>query len=191
MPNIAAIASTTASQDRPGGDVPVASQWRESLASASVDVVLAGYTDANVSVSERGSGIRPASGVAENGERTYHRPMNPDDPWHPTPATPLGDCRDWCVRMKCGLCDRVGTYRLADMAGTLGRHHTIAQIVARLRCQQCHRPPIDVQLVSTIDPHGPSKAIRITAAAAAGIDRSGPSQASSPMDRRSSLALER
>jgi hypothetical protein len=29
------------------------------------------------------------------------------------------------MRMKCGQCDRVGTYRLADLAGMYGRHHTV------------------------------------------------------------------
>jgi len=64
------------------------------------------------------------------------------------------------MRMKCGLCDRVGTYRLADLADLYGRHHTVAEIVSRLRCQTCHRGSVDVQLVLT-DPDGSSRAVRI------------------------------
>ena len=59
-----------------------------------------------------------------------------------------------------GLCDRVGTFRLADTAGVYGRTHTVSQIVARLRCQQCGRSPVDVQLIST-DDRGVTEAIRI------------------------------
>jgi hypothetical protein len=36
----------------------------------------------------------------------------------------------------------------------------VAQVVARLRRRECHRQPIEVQLVSTIDPHGAGIAIR-------------------------------
>jgi hypothetical protein len=54
----------------------------------------------------------------------------------------------------------LGTYRLVDLADFYGRHRTVAEIVARLRCQTCHRPSVDVQLVST-DPDGSSKAVRI------------------------------
>jgi hypothetical protein len=64
------------------------------------------------------------------------------------------------MRMKCGLCDRVGTYRLADLADMYGRRHTAAEIVSRLRYQKCHRGSVDVQLIST-DPDGSSKAVRI------------------------------
>jgi len=106
-------------------------------------------------------GCLPSTPLAEDKTRTYASGMADQDPWHPTLTTPLGDCRDWCIRMTCSLCDGAGTYRLADMAGTLGRHHTVAQVVARLRCQQCPRAPVDVQLISTIDPHSPAQAIRI------------------------------
>jgi hypothetical protein len=47
---------------------------------------------------------------------------------------------------------QAATSRLSDTAGTSGRHLTGAQIVARLRRQRCHRPPIGVQLISTIEP---------------------------------------
>jgi hypothetical protein len=83
------------------------------------------------------------------------------DPWHPTPATLLGDCRDWCIRMKRSLCVRAGTYRLADLGGVCGKQHTAARIVARLQCQHSHRPPTDVRLISTLDPNAPAKAIRM------------------------------
>lgn len=33
--------------------------------------------------------------------------------------------------------------------------------VALLRHRRCHRPPIDVQLISTIDPHGAAQAIPV------------------------------
>ena len=48
-----------------------------------------------------------------------------------------GDTRGWCVRAMCGGCARVATFSLADAAGTYRRHHTVAQIVGRLRCQRC------------------------------------------------------
>jgi len=45
--------------------------------------------------------------------------------------------------------------------GTFGRTWTVALIVARPRCQRCHRPPIDVRLISTIDRGGAAAAIRL------------------------------
>jgi hypothetical protein len=83
-----------------------------------------------------------------------------DDQWHPAVNTPLGDCRGWCLRIRCGLCDRVGTFRLVDAAGVYGRTRTVAQIVARLGCQQCGRSPFDVQLIAT-DDRGVTEAVRI------------------------------
>jgi hypothetical protein len=64
------------------------------------------------------------------------------------------------MKMKCGLCDRMGTYRLADLADMYGRHHTVAEVVSRLRCQRCHWASVDVQLVST-DADGSSRAVGI------------------------------
>ena len=64
------------------------------------------------------------------------------------------------MRMKCGLCDRVATYRLADLADLYGGHHTVAEIVSRLRCQTCHRPSVDVQLIS-MDADGASRGVRV------------------------------
>jgi hypothetical protein len=86
--------------------------------------------------------------------------MTGEGPWRPFPTTPSGTCRDWSMRMKCGLCDRVGTYRLVDLADLYGRHHTVAEIVSRLPCQTFHRGSVDVQLIST-DPDGSSNAVRI------------------------------
>jgi hypothetical protein len=49
---------------------------------------------------------------------------------------------------------------LSDATRAYGRAHTVAQVVARLRCQRCRRQPIDVQLIRTIDPHGAAAAIK-------------------------------
>lgn len=83
------------------------------------------------------------------------------DEWRPNTDTPIGVCPEWSMTMKCGLCDRVGTYRLVDLANFYGRHRTVAEIVARLRCQTCHRPSVGVQLVYT-DTDGSSKAVRVS-----------------------------
>jgi len=64
------------------------------------------------------------------------------------------------MRMKCGLCDRMGTYRVADLAAMYGGHYTVVEIVSRLRCQTCHRGSVIVQLVST-SWDGSWKAVRI------------------------------
>jgi hypothetical protein len=86
--------------------------------------------------------------------------MAGEEPWRPSPTTPLGACREWSMRMKCGLCDRVGTYRVDDLAAVYGGHHTVAEIVSRLRCQKCHRGSVDVQLVCT-DRDGSSRAVGV------------------------------
>jgi hypothetical protein len=86
--------------------------------------------------------------------------MTGEEPWRPSPTTRIGACRNWSMRMKCGLCDRVGTYRLADLADMYGRRHTVAEVVSRLRCQTCHQGSVDVQLIS-MDPDGSSRAVRI------------------------------
>jgi hypothetical protein len=87
--------------------------------------------------------------------------MHHPDSWHPTGSTPLGDCREGSCRVMCGGCDRASTFRLTDAAGTYGRAVTVGRLVARLRCRQCRRQPVEVQLVSTIDPHAPGTAIRV------------------------------
>jgi hypothetical protein len=70
--------------------------------------------------------------------------MTGDDQWRPSADTQIGVCSDWSMMMKCGLCDRLGTYRLVDLANFYGRHRTVAEIVARLRCGTCHRPNVEV-----------------------------------------------
>jgi hypothetical protein len=86
--------------------------------------------------------------------------MAQDDGWRPSAETEIGICPDWHLRIKCGLCDRTTEYPLRDVGAMYGRHRTVAEIVARLRCGTCHRPSGEVQLTLT-DQNGSTKAVRL------------------------------
>jgi hypothetical protein len=81
--------------------------------------------------------------------------------WTLTAETPLGDCGDWLIRATCYRCQRVGTYRLADAAGLYGGRWTVGEFAARLRCGSCGERPGDVTVMSTDDPVGAMRSIRI------------------------------
>ena len=44
------------------------------------------------------------------------------------------------IRLSCGG-EASEQARLSDLRAVQSRHHTVAQVVTKLRCQQCHRPP--------------------------------------------------
>jgi hypothetical protein len=79
--------------------------------------------------------------------------MSPDmAAWQPTPSTPIGDCRDWFVRPRC-RCGHAGTYKLADLAAMYDKRLTIGQLGHRFRCQECRQKPLEIDLLSSIDPY--------------------------------------
>jgi hypothetical protein len=55
------------------------------------------------------------------GASKEHTVAGMGDPRHPTIDTPLGDCRGWRLRIRCGLCDRVGAGRCSRRLWT-GAH---------------------------------------------------------------------
>jgi hypothetical protein len=86
--------------------------------------------------------------------------MTRDDGWRPSAETAIGICADWHLRIKCGLCDRTAEYLLLDVGALYGRHRTVGEIVARLRCGTCQRPSVEVQL-TLADQEGSTKAVRL------------------------------
>jgi hypothetical protein len=49
--------------------------------------------------------------------------------------------RDWSVRMKCRLYDRVGTCRLVDLADMYERHHMVAE-----DCRSASLPDLSLRI---------------------------------------------
>jgi hypothetical protein len=74
--------------------------------------------------------------------------MAPETFWRPGLATPIGAAREWCLQAKCGPCDRVTAYRLAELADVHGARLTVSEIVSRLRCKLCQAEPTTAELVS-------------------------------------------
>lgn len=76
-------------------------------------------------------------------------PFNAD----PVPATPVGDMKEWQLRIECGRCWRHVVLPLSSVAETLGGRVRIAKVVRRLRCagfrgrERCRGTPKRVILV--------------------------------------------
>jgi len=69
---------------------------------------------------------------------------------HPTPATTLADLDGWWLCVSCD-CGRSVDFPCRLLARDHNRRSTAGEILDRLRCQRCGRPPSRAELVD--NPH--------------------------------------